>query len=371
MTQRPDHNPQTASQGSTQRNAQSAALPTLATLRAWAQELGFSDCSVASPNLGIHGQRLEDWLAAGHHGEMGFMQRYGETRSQPDALIPGTRSILVLRMDYAPPGLAAAEATLANPTQAYISRYALGRDYHKVLRKRLQRLAERIQAAIGPFGQRVFVDSGPVMEKALAAESGLGWIGKHTNLIERTSGSWFFLGVLLTDLPLPSTPKQDDHCGTCTRCIDICPTQAIIAPYQLDARRCISYLSIELHGAIPEEFRRAMGNRIYGCDDCQLVCPWNRFTQYTREADFLPRHGLDRAGLVELFAWNEDEFLRKSEGSALRRLGYVRWLRNLAIALGNAEPDPSVGIALNARRGHINELVDEHIDWALKEQKRR
>ena len=296
------------------------------------------------------------------------MQRYGTDRSQPDAIVPGTKSILVVRMDYAPPALAHAEATLEDPARAYVSRYALGRDYHKVLRKRLQQLADRIQASIGSFGHRVFVDSGPVMEKALAAESGLGWIGKHTNLIERESGSWFFLGVLLTDLEFIPTEKQDDHCGTCTRCIDVCPTQAIVAPYQLDARRCISYLTIELHGAIPEEFRKPIGNRVYGCDDCQLVCPWNRFTQYTREADFLPRHNLDQASLLELFAWDEAEFLRKSEGSALRRLGYVRWMRNLAVALGNAKKDAKVIEALRARHGAIDPLVDEHIDWALAQQ---
>ncbi len=356
MTQTPDHKP----------NAN--RLPTSADLRRWAQDLGFSDCSVASPDLGIHADRLQEWLQAGHHGEMDYMQRYGESRSQPEAIVPGTKSILVVRMDYAPPALAGAEATLEDPARAYVSRYALGRDYHKLLRKRLQQLADHIQASIGPFGHRVFVDSGPVMEKALAAESGLGWIGKHTNLIERESGSWFFLGVLLTDLELSPTETQDDHCGTCTRCIEVCPTQAIIAPYQLDARRCISYLTIELHGAIPEEFRKPMGNRIYGCDDCQLVCPWNRFTQYTREADFLPRHNLDQARLLELFAWDEAEFLRKSEGSALRRLGYVRWMRNLAVALGNAEKDLAISEALLAHRGIIDPLVDEHIDWALAQQ---
>lgn len=345
------------------------SLPSLEDLRDWARALGFSDCSVASPDLGIHAARLQEWLDAGHHGEMAFMARYGADRSQPDSIVPGTKSILVVRMDYAPPALADAESTLEDSDRAYVSRYALGRDYHKVMRKRLQQLADRIQTAIGSFGYRVFVDSGPVMEKALAAESGLGWIGKHTNLIERESGSWFFLGVLLTDLELTPTPKQDDHCGTCTRCIDVCPTQAIIAPYQLDARRCISYLTIELHGAIPEEFRKPMGNRIYGCDDCQLVCPWNRFTQYTREADFLPRHNLDQAQLLELFAWDEKEFLQKSEGSALRRLGYVRWMRNIAVALGNAASSISITQALQARRGKIDPLVDEHIDWALAQQK--
>ncbi len=356
MTLAPDHKSNTHT------------LPSRELLRDWARELGFSDCSVASPDLGIHSERLQTWLDAGHHGEMGFMERYGADRSQPDAIVPGTKSILVVRMDYAPPALASAEATLEDPARAYVSRYALGRDYHKVLRKRLQLLADRIQASIGPFGHRVFVDSGPVMEKALAAESGLGWIGKHTNLIERETGSWFFLGVLLTDLELAPSAPQANHCGTCTQCIDVCPTQAIIAPYQLDARRCISYLTIELHGAIPEEFRKPIGNRVYGCDDCQLVCPWNRFAQYTREADFLPRHDLDRATLLELFAWDENEFLRKSEGSALRRLGYVRWMRNLAVALGNAEYDATIVHALQARRGILDPMVDEHIDWALAQQ---
>jgi epoxyqueuosine reductase len=270
-------------------------------------------------------------------------------------------------MDYLPPQTRGAWSVLRDRTLAYVSRYALGRDYHKTLRQRLQRLADRIEAAAGPFGYRVFVDSAPVLEKALARDAGLGWIGKHTNLLNRHAGSWFFLGELYTDLPLPADQAPRNHCGSCRACIDICPTHAIVAPYELDARRCISYLTIEHHGAIPREFRKAIGNRIYGCDDCQLVCPWNRYARVTPEADFAPRHGLDAAGLVELFAWTLAEFDTRTAGSAIRRIGHERWLRNVAVALGNAPTTPEVIGALKSRRRDDSALVREHVEWALKE----
>ena len=268
-------------------------------------------------------------------------------------------------MDYLPADAAPAEALLEQPEKALISRYALGRDYHKVMRSRLKKLARRIEEAVGPFGHRVFTDSAPVLEKPLAEKSGLGWIGKHTNLLNRHAGSWFFLGEIYTDLELPADEPVNDHCGSCRRCIDICPTQAIVAPYQLDARRCISYLTIELKGSIPEEFRRPMGNRIYGCDDCQMVCPWNRYAQHSRVDDFRPRKDLDAGDLVELFAWDEATFLERTEGTAIRRIGVERWLRNIAVALGNAPTTPAVVAALQARRDHESALVREHVEWAL------
>jgi epoxyqueuosine reductase len=268
-------------------------------------------------------------------------------------------------MDYLPERVMPTQAVLDDPQRAFVSRYALGRDYHKVLRTRLQKLADRISARVGAFGYRVFTDSAPVLEKALAEQAGLGWIGKHTNLIHRDTGSWFFLGELYTDLPLPLDAPATNHCGSCHACIDICPTGAIVAPYELDARRCISYLTIELHGPIPLELRPLIGNRIYGCDDCQLVCPWNKFAQPTREPDFAPRHGLDAPQLVALFAWTEEEFLRNTEGSAIRRIGYERWLRNIAVALGNAPRSGSVTAALRARVEHPSALVREHVAWAL------
>ena len=264
------------------------------------------------------------------------MEQHGTRRTRPAELVPGTLRVISVRMDYLPGSAAPADAVLHNPELGMISRYALGRDYHKVVRTRLQKLADQISARVGPFGYRAFTDSAPVLEKALAEKAGLGWIGKHTNLITRNAGSWFFLGELYTDLPLPVDAPASNHCGTCQACIDICPTQAIVAPYQLDARRCISYLTIELRGSIPVELRPLIGNRIYGCDDCQMVCPWNKFAQPTQEPDFAPRHGLDAPKLVELFAWSEEEFLKKTEGSAIRRIGYECWLRNIAVALGNA-----------------------------------
>lgn len=339
-----------------------------AAIKAWGRELGFQQVGVADINLAAHEARLLDWLAAGFHGEMAYMARHGTKRSRPAELVPGTVRVIAARMDYGPLDAAEPWRVLNHPELGYVSRYALGRDYHKVLRQRLQRLAERIAAAIGPFGYRVFVDSAPVLEKALAEKAGLGWIGKHSTLLDRKAGSWFFLGELYVDAPLPLDQPATAHCGRCTSCLDICPTQAIVAPYRVDARRCISYHTIELHGSIPLEFRRALGNRIYGCDDCQLVCPWNRFAKPTVEPDFRARHGLDAPGLIELFGWDEAEFLQRTEGSAIRRIGHERWLRNVAIALGNAPPSPDVVDALRARLEHPSALVREHVAWALAAQ---
>jgi epoxyqueuosine reductase len=299
------------------------------------------------------------------------MVRHGSMRSRPQQLRSGTVRVISARMDYDPPDARDAWEVLGEPMLGYVSRYALGRDYHKVLRARLQKLADRIAAHIGPFGYRAFVDSAPVMEKALARNAGLGWIGKHTNLINSSAGSWFFLGELYTDLPLPVDAPASAHCGTCVRCIEICPTRAILGPNQLDARRCISYLTIELRGSIPVELRPLIGNRIYGCDDCQLVCPWNKFAVKSSESDFVVRNGLDAATLIELFDWSEGEFERRTEGSAIRRIGYSCWLRNIAVALGNAPHQKAICAALSARHETSDELVREHIDWALQEQARK
>lgn len=336
-------------------------------IKRWGGELGFQRLGIADTDLSAYERHLQSWLAAGHHGEMEYMARHGTKRSRPDELIPNTLRVISVRMDYLPSETAPADRVLADPTLGYVSRYALGRDYHKLMRRRLQKLAEKIEQAVGRFGYRTFTDSAPVLEKALAEKAGLGWIGKHTNLLSRDAGSWFFLGEIYTDLPLPPDDRGDNHCGTCRACIDICPTRAIIAPYQLDARRCVSYLTIELKGSIPVDFRPMMGNRIYGCDDCQLVCPWNRFARLSAEGDFSPRHNLDAAGLVSLFAWNETEFLKRTEGSAIRRIGYERWLRNIAVALGNAPTTPTVVEALSARRDHHSMLVREHVTWALEQ----
>jgi epoxyqueuosine reductase len=331
----------------------------------WALELGFQQIGVSDIELDRAESRLQEWLNAGFHGRMHYMSRHGTMRSRPQELVPGTVRIISARMDYLPQSQAEAISLLDHDRFAYVSRYALGRDYHKVLRGRLRALARRIEESVGSFGYRVFVDSGPVLEKAVAEKAGLGWIGKHTNLIHRDAGSWFFLGELYTDLPLPVDAGEDAHCGTCRACMDVCPTDAIVAPYKLDARRCISYLTIELKEAIPTEFRAAIGNRIYGCDDCQLFCPWNKFAQLSDESDFAPRHELDAADLVELFAWDETTWLAKTEGSAIRRIGHERWLRNVAVALGNAETTPEVIAALNARRDSDSSLVAEHVEWAL------
>jgi len=331
----------------------------------WSIELGFQQLGVSDINLSEAEEHLDAWVASGHHGTMNYMHRHGTKRSRPDELIPGTLRVISVRMDYLPESEEAARQLLDHESRAYVSRYALGRDYHKVLRKRLQKLAGRIENRIGDFGYRAFVDSAPVLEKALAEKAGLGWIGKHTNVINREHGSWFFLGELYTDLPLPVDIAEQSHCGSCAACIDVCPTRAIVAPYVLDARRCISYLTIELQEAIPTEFRKAIGNRIYGCDDCQLFCPWNKFAEPTAEADFAPRHGLESADLVDLFAWTEADWLEKTEGSAIRRIGYERWLRNIAVALGNAATTPEVVDALETRQHATSEMLAEHIRWAL------
>jgi epoxyqueuosine reductase len=334
-------------------------------IREWARELGFQQIGVADAHLGADEDRLLQWLQQGRHGEMQYMHRYGPSRARPSDIVPGTLRVISARMDYLPHEMSEAERVLSDSKLAYISRYALGRDYHKVMRSRLAKLAERIQSEIGATQFRVFVDSGPVMEKALARNAGLGWIGKHTNLINRRAGSWFFLGEILTNLPLPIDQSETQHCGTCAACIDVCPTRAIVAPFELDATRCISYLTIELRGSIPEVFRKPMGNRIYGCDDCQLVCPWNKFARVSAEPDFVARHGLDAQSLVSLFAWSEGEFLKNTEGSAIRRIGYECWLRNIAVALGNASSSDDVVAALNSRRDDSSELVREHVRWAL------
>ena len=329
--------------------------------------LGFQQIGVADVDLGEAESRFKSWLARGFHGEMVYLSRHGSKRTRPAELVPGTVRVISARMDYWPEGSADADEMLDGSPHAYVSRYALGRDYHKVLRARLRRLAEFIRDRVGGSGYRVFVDSAPVLEKPLAQNAGLGWIGKHTNLLNINAGSWFFLGELFTDIPLPVDEPARDHCGSCTACIDICPTDAIVAPYVLDARRCISYLTIELRGSIPVEFRSAIGNRIFGCDDCQLVCPWNKFAVPSSEADFSPRHGLDIALLVDLFRWSETDWDVGSRGSALRRAGYEGWLRNLAVALGNAQTSPEVVAALSERIDHPSEVVREHVLWALEQ----
>jgi epoxyqueuosine reductase len=334
-------------------------------VRALARELGFQRCGISGVALDEDEAHLRDWLAKGLYGSMQWMARHGDLRARPQALIPGTIRVISVGLDYGRNDDDAAWATLANGERAYVARYALGRDYHKLMRQRLQVLADRIQQEIGPFGHRVFVDSAPVLERALARNAGLGWIGKHTCLIDKDGGSWFFLGEIYVDLPLPVDAPASAHCGTCTRCIDVCPTQAIVAPYRLDARRCISYLTIEHEGPIPEELRPAIGNRIFGCDDCQLVCPWNKFAKRTDEADFRARNDLDTATLPQLFAWPEAEFLTRTEGSAIRRSGHGRWLRNIAVALGNAPTTPNVMQALVSRQDDDSDLVREHVAWAL------
>jgi len=334
-------------------------------IRQHGRALGFGAVGFAPVDLGQAEARLADWLDRGYHGDMDYMARHGSKRARPEDLLPNTRSVISVRLDYLP----GREAEwIADPAQAAISVYAQGRDYHKVLRNRLQSFAERISEEVGPYQYRAFTDSAPVMEVELARLAGLGWRGKHTLLLSR-QGSWFFLGELYTDLPLPPDDPETEHCGTCQACIDLCPTQAIIAPYLLDARRCISYLTIELAGPIPEPLRPLLGNRIYGCDDCQLACPWNRFSMMTDVTDFLPRQGLDHARLVELFAWTEAEFNERLAGSAIRRIGHERWLRNIAVALGNAPGQPEVIAALEVHQAHPSELVREHVLWALQQHR--
>ncbi|MFA7664563.1 MAG: tRNA epoxyqueuosine(34) reductase QueG [Burkholderiaceae bacterium] len=343
-------------------------------LRQWAAELGFASLGVADVDLSAVEDGLQAWLAEGFHGEMDYMVRHGLKRARPAELVPGTVSAVMVTVDYAPGDpvwIEQAWGALGDPERAYVSRYALGRDYHKVVRGRLQKLAERIAETAGPFGYRVFCDSAPVMEVELAQRAGLGWRGKHTLLIHPRRGSTFFLGTLFTDLPLAADEPGDAHCGSCTRCLTACPTGAIVAPYRVDARRCISYLTIELKGPIPEALREPIGNRIYGCDDCQLACPWNRFAQPADLPDFLPRNGLDTATLAELFAWGPDDFDARLAGSPIRRIGHERWLRNLAVALGNvgAQGDPAQRVrarhALLARADDPSPLVREHVGWAL------
>jgi epoxyqueuosine reductase len=335
-----------------------------ADIKQWGHELGFQQIGITDTQLEPYAERLQAWLNQQFHGEMHYMSAHGSKRTHPEELVPNTLRIISARIDYLPPQ-ANIPQVLQNPQLGYISRYALGRDYHKLIRKRLSTLAKKISVQTGPFGFRAFADSAPVLEKPLAEKAGLGWIGKHTILLNRHAGSWFFLGEIYTDLPLPIDAPVKNHCGTCSACIDICPTQAIIGPYQLDARRCISYLTIELRGTIPVEFRSMMGNRIYGCDDCQLVCPWNRFAKPTDEKDFHPRHHLDAPELLTLFSWNEQEFLRKTEGSAIRRIGHESWLRNIAVALGNAPTDAKIISALQNKLHDCTPLVREHIEWAL------
>jgi epoxyqueuosine reductase len=340
-----------------------------ARIATWGRDLGFESIGVSDTDLAAEEVQLVNWLAADRHGAMDYMARHGVARARPAALVPGTVRVITARLNYWPARARPAQAVLADSRRAYVARYALGRDYHKVLRQRLARLAKRIEDDVGPFGHRVFTDSAPVLEVALAAKSGLGWRGKHTLLLTRDMGSYFFLGEIYTDLPLPITPPVSAHCGTCTACLGACPTGAIVAPYELDARRCISYLTIELPGSIPEELRPLIGNRVYGCDDCQLACPWNRYAVATTTDDFdAVRNGLDDGTLTALFAWTEAEFLRNTEGSAIRRIGYERWSRNVAVALGNADYDPSMLEALRKRADDPSPLVREHVAWAMRRQ---
>jgi len=331
--------------------------------------LGFGRIGVSGINIPEDEAHLLRWLEDGWHGEMQYMQLHGVNRSRPASLVPGTVRVVSARMDYWPEEAREASAVLGDATLGYVSRYALGRDYHKILRQGLQRLAEALQRRAGPFGYRVCVDSAPVLEKAHARDAGLGWIGKHTNLLARDAGSWFFLGEILTDLPLPLDVPASAHCGSCSACIPACPTEAIVAPYRLDARRCISYLTIEHKSAIPEELRPAIGNRIYGCDDCQLVCPWNKFAKAAAHPDMKVRHQLDAPALTEVFGWTEAEFRERMQGSAIYRIGYERWSRNVAVALGNAPRSDAARRALEARREDASALVREHVAWALARQR--
>ncbi len=335
-------------------------------IKSWGCDLGFQQLGFTSTALAEDEAYLLDWLKEGRHGAMSYMKSHGTKRSRPDDLVPGTISVISVRMDYMPPSSKHPMKVLNNPKLGYVSRYAMGRDYHKLMRQRLQKLASKIEKEYGNFGYRCFVDSAPVLEKALARNAGLGWIGKHSNLINPKAGSWFFLGEIYTDLPLEiDEPFNNHHCGSCNACIDICPTKAIVAPMQVDARRCISYLTIELRDSIPEEFRKMIGNRVYGCDDCQLICPWNKFSKNSEEDDFRVRHGLDSPTLLELFTWTEIEFLKNTEGSAIRRIGYECWLRNIAVGLGNAPTTNEVIVALKSRQNDDSDLVREHVAWSL------
>ena len=339
-----------------------------ADIKKWGVELGFQQVSFSDIDLSKYEHHLKDWIDRNYHGAMTYMAENHDKRCHPEQLVPGTVRVVCARMDYALDSKDSLDS-MENTGKAYVSRYARGRDYHKLIRKRLQKLARKIQDAVGPFGYRAFVDSAPVLERALAEKSGMGWIGKNTMLINKQAGSWFFLGELFTDLPLPVEEKVSDHCGSCSACLDICPTNAFIKPNLLDATRCISYSTIELRTSRPVEFRKPMGNRIYGCDDCQIVCPWNKFSKPTDEKDFTPRHSLDDAQLIDLFAWTEREFLKRTEGSAIRRIGYDCWLRNIAVALGNAPSSKEIVGVLQARLNNVSAMVNEHIEWALLQHK--
>lgn len=338
-------------------------------IKQWGRELGFQQVGICDTDLSAEEPKLQQWLEKQYHGEMDWMARHGMMRARPHELLPGTLRVISVRMNYLP-AKAAFASSLKNPQLGYVSRYALGRDYHKVLRNRLKKLGEKIQAHCGELNFRPFVDSAPILERPIAVKAGLGWTGKHSLVLNREAGSWFFLGELLIDLPLPVDEPQQEQCGRCVACMTICPTGAIVEPYVVDARRCISYLTIELEGAIPEALRPLIGNRIYGCDDCQLICPWNRYGQLTDEEDFSPRAVLHAPQLVELFGWDEARFLRVTEGSAIRRIGHLRWLRNVAVALGNAPWGPENLTALEQRRGE-HPLLDEHIDWAIAQQRQK
>lgn len=345
-----------------------------AEIKVWGQELGFQQVGITDTDLSTEEPRLKEWLAQGYHGTMEWLERHGTLRARPGELLPGSIRAIAVRMDYLP-GDTQQIQVLKDSRKAYVSRYALGRDYHKLMRKRLAQLIKRMEQALPQAllsgSQRPFVDSAPIMERPLAAKAGLGWVGKHTLLLNSEAGSWFFLGEILTYLPLPvDHSEQSNRCGDCAACLKVCPTDAFPTPYTLDARRCISYLTIENQGPIPEEFREPMGNRVFGCDDCQAICPWNKYAQPTQEVDFLPRHGLADAELAQLFSWSEEEFLRHTEGSAIRRLGYQGWQRNLAVALGNAPSDPDIIALLHKQRAQASPLVAEHIDWALAQQAR-
>ena len=334
-------------------------------IKTWGKSLGFQQVGISDIDLSDAEVHFLNWISKNRHGTMDYMARHGLKRTRPEVLLPGTLRIISVRMDYFPSSCTKAEDILEHKELAYISRYALGRDYHKVLRNKLQKLCAQISQEIDDFTYRVFTDSAPVLEKALAEKAGIGWIGKHSNLINKTTGSWYFLGEIYTDLPLPTDSSAENHCGTCQSCIEVCPTNAIIAPYEVDARLCISYLTIESRDSIPLELRPLIGNRIYGCDDCQLVCPWNKFTAFTQEQDFMPRHHLDAPTLVELFNWSEQEFLRKTEGSPIRRIGYDCWIRNIAVAMGNNTNNPAALKALQNKREFPSAMVREHIEWAI------
>lgn len=338
-------------------------------IKQWGMDLGFQQVGITDTDLSDAEPQFLEWLKKGFHGDMAWMEKYGSKRARPEELVPGTLRIISVRMDYLPPDPKFAKI-LAQPNKAFISRYAVGGDYHKLIRKRLEKLAQKIQQQVGNVGYRAFTDSAPILEKPIAAKAGLGWQGKHTCLINQKAGSYFFLGELFTDLPLPIDAPVKDHCGSCNACINVCPTNAIVAPYQLDARRCIAYLTIELRTSIPVEFRAMIGNRVYGCDDCQMICPWNRFAKSTQEDAFKPRNNVDDIELLTLFAWSEQQFLKNTEGSAIRRIGYDCWLRNIAVALGNAPYNEKIIEALNEKLSHPSEMVREHVIWALERQKK-